>query len=93
MPGLAAELGKPGVRLAREGRVNVAEEVLLARPWGVAVHDARGRGVGREVADEDGDAPERELAAVQPREVDAVEALEVGFYGVGVLAEERDERR
>jgi len=36
---------------------------------------------------EDGEAPERELAAVEPREVDAVDALKVSLYGVGRLTE------
>jgi hypothetical protein len=37
--------------------------------------------------DEDREASEREPAAPVVREVDAVEALEIGLYRVGVVAE------
>ena len=43
--------------------------------------------IGGEPRDEDGQAAEGELAAPVGREVDAVEALEVGFYDVSVVAE------
>ena len=42
---------------------------------------------------EDGEPPDRELAAPEVREIDAVEALEIGFYDVDVIAEEADELR
>ena len=45
------------------------------------------------MVDQYGETPEREPAAPEIREVDAVEAEEVRLYGVGVLTEERDERR
>lgn len=55
--------------------------------------DAARSGVERKVRDEDGEPPDGELAAPVARDVDAVEALKIGFYGVGVIAEEADELR
>ena len=49
-------------------------------------------GVGGEVLDEHRESPERELAAVELREVDAIVPSEVGLDDVGSLAEYRDER-
>jgi len=48
--------------------------------------------VGGKVFDEDRKATEREPAAPEVRQVDAVEALEVGLQGVGLMADQRDER-
>lgn len=52
-----------------------------------------GSGVDGEALDQDGEPSERELASPEVREVDTVEALKIGLYRVGVLEEERDERR
>ena len=39
------------------------------------------------MGDENGEAPQGQLTVPKGREVDAVEALEIGLYGVAVLAE------
>lgn len=57
-------------------------------PAGVQGGVVAGRGrVGREVADQDGEPSDGKPAAPEVREVDAVEALEVSFYGVGALTD------
>jgi len=67
---------------------HVANQVGVDVPavGGSAEHARDGR-VGREVVHERRETPDREPAAPELREVDAVEALEIGFYGVGVLSE------
>ncbi|WP_186325243.1 hypothetical protein [Cellulosimicrobium sp. TH-20] len=45
------------------------------------------------MVDEDGEAPKGEVSSPEVGERDAVEALEVRFYGVGVLAQEGEETR
>jgi hypothetical protein len=45
----------------------------------------------REVGDEYVQATEAQGPLPEEREIDAVEPLEIGFYGVGVLAEEGKE--
>lgn len=72
----------------------VGQEEGVKVPAGGRLGDRSGDGrLGREVMDQDGQAPDRELAAIEGREVDAVEAEEVRLYGVAVLAEDRDELR
>jgi len=81
------------VGLAGERGVDVGEEVLGDAPAGGVEGVVPGCGaVGRELRDEGAQPADGELAAVVGREVDAVEALEVGFDGIGGLAEDRDER-
>lgn len=80
-------LGPGGVELARKGLEEVSEEEGVEIP-AVGLGVVPGRGGGRrEFLDQDRETPRRELAAPVPREVDAVEALEIGLYDVGRLTE------
>ncbi|MCZ9884639.1 hypothetical protein [Arthrobacter sp. B2a2-09] len=82
------------MRLARKGVKEVGQKEGLDVPSVIRSRvTAHERGLGREVRDEDGETTERELAAPVVREVDAIEAEEVSFYGVGRLTEKGDERR
>lgn len=69
------------------------EEVGRGEALGDAVLGGPGGRLGREVGDVGTQSPERKLAGPEVREIDAVEATEVGLYGVVVIAEEGDERR
>jgi len=82
------------VRLASPGLVEVGQEEGVNVPAGGNFARGSGRGgIDREAVDQDGKAPERELASPEVPEVDVVEALKIGFYRVRVLEEQRDERR
>lgn len=72
---------------------DVGEEVGVDAPaeGGSGLVRVEEGGVRGQVLDKDGQPPERQLAAPQVREVDAVEAKEVGFYGVALRAEEGGE--
>lgn len=48
---------------------------------------AGGGGLGGEIVEEDGETPDGEPASPEVREVDTVEALEIGLYRVRVLGE------
>lgn len=67
------------MRLAGEGVEEVGEELLATGPGRLAQAEPVERGVEGQVGEEDGEATQREPAAVQVTEVDAVEALKVGF--------------
>ena len=74
--------------LAGQRGVNVRKEERLQRPGGRGPRKAGvRRRVGRQVVEQDGEPSGREPAAVVVREVDAVEAEQIGFNGVAVVAE------
>ena len=76
------------MRFPGEGVEEVREEYRVEVPGEVRLGEGAGRGgIQRELVEEYGEAPDREPAAPEVREVDAVEALEVSLYRVGVLAE------
>jgi hypothetical protein len=77
-----------GVGVAGEGVVKIGEEVGDDVPAGFGLAELpSGGGLGREVVDQDREATEREPAAPEVREVDAVEAEEVSLYGAAIVAE------
>lgn len=79
--------------LARQGSPHVGEEELRHAPTGRdAVNGGPGGGAGRDLGQQDRQAPKGQAAPVEVAQVDAVEALEVGLYGVAVVAEEGEER-
>lgn len=75
------------MRLAGQGVEDVGEEERVDVPAGRGVGEAEAIecGVRREVLDEDGQPSERELAAVEVAEGDAMEPGEVRFDGVARL--------
>ena len=77
-----------GVLLAGERRVEVHDDDGLEGDVGrdAGAGSVRG-GVGGEVVEQDRQTSGRELAAVVGRDVDAVEADQVGLYSVAVIAE------
>jgi hypothetical protein len=80
-------LGPVGVCLTDEHAVEVGEEEVGQGPaLETRVPPYRGR-VGREIVNQDGEPSDGKLAPPVPREVDAVEALEICLYGVGIVAE------
>ena len=75
------------MRLASQRVEEIREEESVEIPLAKARDSTNERRLGREVVDQDGELPDGELASPQIREVDAVEAEEVSFYGVAVIAE------
>lgn len=65
------------------------EQVLCDTPFGaLAVQFAGQFGVGGQVAEQDGQAAGRQVAAVPVEQVDLVVPEEVGFYRLGVVLDE-----
>jgi hypothetical protein len=76
------------VLLAGEGVEEVRQEDVREGPAvGEIVLDRPDGGARREVREEDREASDREPAAPEVAEVDAVEALEIRLHGVGVVPE------
>lgn len=73
--------------LAGKGLEEVSDEELQPGPAVSAAELPHESGVGRELLDQDRQTPKRELTAPVVGEVDLVEALEIGLYQVGMLAE------
>jgi hypothetical protein len=72
--------------LAREGLEEVRQEEVRQTPAvRYFVNRCPRRRAGRQVRDKDREATERQAPDVEVAQVDTVEALEVGFYGVGVV--------
>lgn len=72
---------------AGEGLEEVGQEELDSGPTVSAAELPHEGGVRREILDQNGQTPERKLTAPVVREVDLVEALKIGLYQVGMLAE------